>query len=51
MITNDQIKNKLEKFLNRKPTLDEVQNGFKDYNIIQQILLEQNEDVEKRIEI
>jgi len=49
MITNDQIKEKLEKFLNRKPTDDEIQNGFKDYNIIQEIILDILEEQNKTI--
>jgi len=49
MITSDQIKEKLEKFLNRKPTDNEVSNGFKDYNIIQEIILDKIEEQNKTI--
>lgn len=38
MIEETKIKEKLEKFLNRKPSKGEIQNGYKDQNIINECL-------------
>ena len=49
MITNDQIKIKLEKFLNRKPTENEISNGRKDLNILNEIILDEMEKLNATI--
>ena len=41
MIKETKIKEKLEKFLNRKPTANEILNGYKDQNILNSIMLEE----------
>ena len=49
IITKEKITEKLEKFLNRKPTKNEVTNGEKDQNIINEIILEKLEELELAI--
>lgn len=49
MITEQKIKIKLQKFLNREPTENEIKNGEKDYNIIQQIIIDELAEQNKMI--
>jgi len=49
MITSDQIKEKLTKFLNRKPTKNEIENGKNSQHIIQEIILDTLEEQNKTI--
>ena len=49
MITSIQIKTKLQEYLKREPTLNEITNGEKDQNIINSIIIDQMEDLNKTI--
>ena len=42
-ISETKIKKKLEKFLNRKPKKSEVQNAYKDQNILNSVMLDEIE--------
>ena len=42
-ISETKIKQKLEKFLNRKPKKSEVQNAYKDQNILNSVMLDEIE--------
>lgn len=41
--TKDKLKIKLEKYLNRNPSKDELANAEKDYNLLNEIILEEVE--------
>lgn len=45
----EKIKEKLEKYLNRKPTEDEIINAEKDQNIINEILLDEINNINEEI--
>lgn len=48
-IEKTKIKDKLEKLLNRKPSSDEIINAQKDFNIVNEILYDEIEDIKKDI--
>jgi hypothetical protein len=49
IITSEKISEKLEKFLNRKPTESEIKNGKNSQHIIQEIIIEQMEVLNNKI--
>jgi hypothetical protein len=49
IITSEKISEKLEKFLNRKPTKNEIENGKNSQHIIQEIILDKIEEQNKTI--
>jgi len=49
MIDELKIKNKLTTFLKREPTKDEITNGFRDQNIVNEIILDMIEEQNKTI--
>ena len=49
IITKEKITEKLEKFLNRKPSKNEIENGKNSQHIIQEIIIEQMEVLNTQI--
>jgi len=49
MIEETKIKEKLKKFLNREPSRNEIENGKKDLNIVNEIILDRLDEQDKTI--